>query len=91
MDKESKYKIHNVGGINVSLSDNDSRIFSGFLSKMSNIPDLRSMIATDENGLIVSFEPKSVSWGLIFFVQNLMIMQRLRIFDDFSRNQGLIK
>lgn len=84
-------KVCDVGGIKVMLSENESKTFSRFLSKMSNIPDLRSMIRTDENGLIISFEPKDVSWGLIFFVQNVMIMQRLRFIDDFARKEGLIK
>ena len=83
-------KIHDVGGVKVALSEIDGFQLSKFLSTMSVVPDLKSMIKTDDNGLIVSFEPKNISWGFVFFIQNLMIMQRMNIMDDFMRKEGLI-
>lgn len=83
-------KQYEVGGVKFALSEKEGLALSAYLSQMSDIPDLKSMIETDENGMITYFEPREVSWGFVFFVQNLMIMQRLRIIDDFAEKQGLV-
>ena len=53
---------------------------------------LREIIETDENGFIVLFRPTiQISMGFLFFLQNLMLMQRLYFLDDFLRRNGQIK
>lgn len=84
-------KVYDVGGISVALSEADGLLFSKFLAKMNPVPDLKSMIRTDENGFIISFEPQNINWGFVFFIQNLMISQRLNVFDEFMRKQEMIK
>lgn len=84
-------KIHDINGLKIALSTKESTEFSKFIAQMSVVPDLKSMIDTDQNGLITYFAPKDVSWGFVFFIQNLMISQRLQIFDELARKQGLIR
>lgn len=37
----------------------------------------------DENGIITLIKPiKSIPWSILFFIQNLMINQHLRSFDE---------
>jgi hypothetical protein len=47
---------------------------------------LRGTFDVDEDGIITIIKPspgKQIQWGLIFFLQNLMINQRLRKMEDF--------
>jgi len=47
---------------------------------------LRGVFEVDENGIIVIIKPipgRQIQWGLLFFLQNLMINQRLRRIEDF--------
>lgn len=84
-------KIYEFAEIRVHLLENEAQKFTAFLCKLSPPPVLKSMIKTDENGLIIGFEPKNVPWGFVFFVQNVMINQRLRMMDALARKEGLIK
>lgn len=44
---------------------------------------LEPIIETDEDGKITYFMPTtSTKWGLIFYLQNLMIRQRLYLMDE---------
>ena len=78
-----KVKEYDIGGVTFSLSEIEGVAFTRFLSEMSEVPDLRTMVTTDDRGRIVFFEPGNISWGLVFFIQNLMISQRLREIDEF--------
>lgn len=47
---------------------------------------LRGVFEVDENGVIVIIKPspgKQIQWGLLFFLQNLMINQQLREMKKF--------
>ena len=82
----------NIRGVSVLMPENEAMKFNAILSKSSDQPELGTMIAVDENGLINSFSPgPNVSWGLIFFIQNLMISQRLYLIDSFLMKNGAIK
>lgn len=53
---------------------------------------LAAVIEADENGLIISFKPASgMRWEDIFFLQNLMIGQRLQLIDQTLKINGVIK
>jgi len=86
----TEVKEYEVAGVKFSLSERDGIALTKFLTQMSEVPDLSTMIVTDEQGRIVHFEPRDVSWGFIFFIQNLMIMQRLQFIDEFVDKQGLL-
>lgn len=51
---------------------------------------LSSTISTDKKGRIVSFQPTGqIRWNLVFYIQNLMIRQRLFEMDRFvDRMEG---
>lgn len=49
---------------------------------------LETIIETDEEGRITFFMPTDkTKWGLIFYIQNLMIRQRLHQIDIFMSEQ----
>jgi len=46
----------------------------------------RDLFDTDPEGFIMMITPKaSIPWGILFFVQNVMINQRLRVIDEFRK------
>lgn len=48
----------------------------------------RDLFSTDDHGFITIIKPKnSIPWVVLFFVQQLMISQRLRAIDDFMIKQ----
>lgn len=48
--------------------------------------DISSVVETDADGFIVFFKPTDkMSWASVFFIQNLMIMQRLIIVDNLRK------
>lgn len=60
--------------------------------KTSQPVGLDALISTDQNGLIMRFSPPNgTKWELIWFIQNLMIQQRLYLLDSIARKEGLIK
>lgn len=54
--------------------------------------DLSRVIETDSEGLITFFMPISnMQWSLIFYIQNLMLMQRMNAFDVVKRDLEELK
>lgn len=53
----------------------------------AKIPDARKVFVTDFNGFILRFTPpaQGMTWGNAFYIQNLMIMQRLEQVDRLVR------
>lgn len=52
--------------------------------------DLSSIVETDDDGFIVFFKPtEKMTWSSVFFIQNLMIMQRMFIFDELRRQKKI--
>lgn len=46
----------------------------------------RDLFEVDDDGFITFIAPKgSIPWGILFFIQNVMINQRLRVIDDFRK------
>jgi len=79
-------------GIKIAVPPGDVQAISSILSGMSNVGSLPDILRVDENGLIVGFQPmENMTWGDIFYFQNLMVAQRLFQIDEFLRKQGEIK
>lgn len=59
----------------------------------ASIVDARKVFSTDFNGFIVRFTPPSagMTWGSVWYVQNLMIMQRLEQVDQLVRSMKAAK
>lgn len=46
----------------------------------------RDLFDVDSDGFITMITPKgAVPWGILFFIQNVMINQRLRVIDEFRK------
>lgn len=73
--------------LDILLSERDRAI----LEKMLSDPDhkiladeISQWLETDRNGCISFFLPPSgMKWSLVFFIQNLMIMQRMYRIDSY--------
>lgn len=66
----------------VEMTDEESTYLEKLLSEFPDGKDqLRGLFEVDGDGCIVMVTPpvrKQISWGVLFFFQNLMINQRLR-------------
>lgn len=73
--------------VNLLLSDRDTVVLNGLLAEPGHEPfnvSMSSILETDEKGRITFFMPNStIKWSLVFFIQNLMIRQRLFEMDAF--------
>lgn len=74
---------------NVDMTDDE---FAYFEKLLADFPDgkqqIRDLYDVDDEGHISMIHPqpgRQVSWGLLFFFQNLMINQRLRRMEDAQR------
>lgn len=82
---------------NVSILINESQLdlLKTFIAEPANQwleVSLQPIIEVDENGLIILFKPThQMSMNLVFFIQNLMVIQRLFLMDEFLRKNGMIK
>lgn len=80
-------KIHLFKGVSLLATDNDIDMFKKILSEPGHDAlnvSISSIIETDQKGRITFFMPNSsIKWSLVFFVQNLMIRQRLFEMDQF--------
>jgi len=85
-------QIYDIAGVRLLLDERAGKEISTIISKMSQPLDLRAIVEADANGLICWFAPQSgMEWDFIFFIQNLMINQRMFLIDEFARKQGLIQ
>ena len=58
------------------------------LTKQLNKDLFKDIFNTDDAGFITLIKPKSnVPWIVLFFLQQLMISQRLRVVDNFMLKQ----
>jgi hypothetical protein len=79
--------------ISILLTDRDVPILEKLLADPAHADvniDLGKAIETDDKGRITFFVPTSgMKWALVFFLQNLMIRQRLEAMDAFlDANSG---
>ena len=73
------------------LSEQDKKQLDQLLADHETLAfDISSIIETDDDGFILFFKPTSrMSWASVFYVQNLMIMQRLFVFDELRRQNKI--
>lgn len=74
----------------VFLSEGDRQRLEQLTDK-AEMPDLSKLIETDQNGLITVFSPVVMPMELLFFIQQLMVKQRLYLIDNFLKEQKVIK
>lgn len=84
-------KTYEIDGVRMRLDERSAKEFSSQIAKLSQPPPLAAIVEADQNGLLVWFQPTpGLSWDFIFFIQNLMLHQRLSLMDELARKEGLI-
>lgn len=79
-------------GLKIAIPRGDEQLVSSILNGMSNVELLPDILRVDSNGLIIGFQPmEDMTWGEIFFFQNLMVAQRTFLMDEFLRKHGEIE
>lgn len=73
------------------MSDNDKQHLDKLLASHPTLSsDLSSVLETDDDGFIVFFKPsEKMTWSSVFFIQNLMIMQRMFVVDELRRQKKI--
>lgn len=76
--------------IELLATNRDIKVLEGLLAdpvhQELNI-DLGKSLEVDEQGRITYFMPvENMKWSLVFYLQNLMIRQRLDMIDEFIDN-----
>lgn len=75
--------IRAVGNKRLELSDNEFDYYSSLKEQFGD-SEFVGLFKTDRNGIIISVSPpvdKTVSMGIVFFVLNVMMNQRIRALD----------
>ena len=61
-------------------------LFSDDTKKIKGDIYFKDLFEVDEDGFIILIKTdKSVPWAIIFYLQQVMIMQRLRFIDEFRK------
>lgn len=75
--------IRAVGNKRLELSDNEFDYYSSLKEQFGD-SEFVGLFKTDKNGIILSVSPpvdKTVSMGIVFFILNVMMNQRVRALD----------
>ena len=75
--------IRAVGNKRLELSDSEFRYYSSLKEEFGD-SEFIGLFTTDKNGIITSVSPpvnKTVSMGIVFFILNVMMNQRVRALD----------
>ncbi len=74
----------------VDISEEEYEYYKEILKQLGNgaKDHFKDLFYADDRGFITIIKPKNnVPWIVLFFIQQLMISQRLRIIDDFVLKQ----
>jgi len=78
----------------VDMTDEEFTYYKELVSQCSTEQNkgeefFRGLFKTNDDGFITLITPqKSVPWAVLFFVQQLMINQRLRVIDNFIKREN---
>lgn len=88
-----EWKKRNIRNVHLLCTEIDASNLENMLND-AQIPDARSVLAADFDGRITRFAPsKGMIWGAVWYIQNLMIMQRLHQVDSaisILKNRGVL-
>lgn len=78
-----------MGYKQVDMADAEFAYYKSLVKKYGGEQYFVDLFETDEDGFITLLTPKTaVPWEVLFFVQNVMINQRLRIIDNFRKGEN---
>lgn len=75
----------------VEMTDQEFTYYKELIEQFTNDKDngedfFKDLFESDEEGFITFIKPnKPTPWAIIFFVQQLMITQRLRVIDNMRK------
>lgn len=86
-----EWKKRNIKNVHILCTEFDEKNLQSLLDECG-IQDCRTMLASDFAGFIMKFNPqKGLNWGTVWFIQNLMIMQRLHQVDNALKELKIAK
>ena len=77
----------------VEMTDQEYQYYKELVSQFTDDKNkgeeyFKELFESDEEGFITFIKPnRPIPWAIVFFVQQLMITQRLRIIDDMRRKK----
>jgi len=87
MAKVIDYKKVDMSDLEFDYYKNLVKIFSDKDKNISGDIYFKDSFEIDNDGFITLIKTeKNMPWAILFFLQNLMISQRLRIIDDMRKN-----
>lgn len=76
-----EWKKRNIRNVHLMCTDIDEANIENMLGD-ARVTDARLILTCDFEGIIIRFSPtKNLTWGVVWYIQNLMIMQRLHQVD----------
>lgn len=77
-----------MGYKKVDMADEEFAYYKSLVKRHGTEQHFVDLFDTDDEGFITLLTPKTgVPWEIIFFVQNVMINQRLRVIDNFRKKE----
>lgn len=74
--------MYNVGGIDIDITEEEYHKYLSLAHQLNGTEFFKNLFNVDENGCITSISiTNSMPWVVLFFAQQLMINQRLRVAD----------
>jgi len=79
---------------NVDMTDQEFEYYQELIKqcstdKIKGQEYFKGLFKTDDQGFITLITPnKSIPWAILFFIQQIMISQRLRIIDNFRNERN---
>lgn len=87
------WKKRNIRNVHLLCTEIDESNINKMLDE-ARVNDARAVITCDFEGRVTRFNPsKTMTWGVVWYIQNLMIMQRLHQVDlamNMLKNRGVI-
>jgi len=76
-----------IGGKTVDISDEEYKYYNELVKHFGS-ECFEDLFEVDNDGFISIITPiKNIPWSVLFFSQQVMVNQRLRIIDEFRQNR----
>lgn len=75
-----------MGYNQVDMTDSEFAYYKALCKRHDGEKSFVDLFESDDDGFITLITPKkAIPWEILFFVQNVMINQRLRVIDNFRK------
>ena len=72
----------------VDISKEEHEYYKEIVKQVGDKECFKELFDVDDRGFITTIRPKTnVPWAVLFFLQQIMISQRLRLIDNFVSKQ----